>query len=418
MPTTEFARMTRSDHSMRPPTPATTIKYKSPNACNLCHDDKDAKWSDEYVRQWFADDYQKPVLELAALIDEARKSNWKRLDEILAYIAGTNRDEVFASSFIRLLRNCESQKKWPTIIKALEKDPSPLVRGSAAQALDNYVTSESMQPLLKATQDEYRLVRVNAAASLAEVLPEHVDPPYDKSLKAATAEYISAMHSREDDYVSHYNLGNFHMARQDGRAARDSFERAIELRPDFIPPYINVAFVYNALGLNDKAEAAFKKAVELEPKNLPAHLNLGMLLGEMNRPRDAEKTFRKALEIDPNCATAAYNLGVLIAAEKPDESLHWCRKACELQPDNPHYGYTYAFYLCHTGKTQQGIRILQAMVDQKAAYLDAYMLLGATLEQQGKPQEAADVYRRGYQNEHLSQRERQALAIRLQQLSR
>ena len=32
MPTTEFARMRRSDHSMRPPTPATTLVYQSPNA--------------------------------------------------------------------------------------------------------------------------------------------------------------------------------------------------------------------------------------------------------------------------------------------------------------------------------------------------------------------------------------------------
>jgi len=417
MPTTEFARMTRSDHSMRPPTPATTIKYESPNACNLCHDDKDAKWSDDYVRQWHTDDYQKPVLELADLICQARRTNWAQLDEMLAYISSSDNDEVFAASLIRLLRNCQYQKKWPTIIRALEKDPSPLVRGSAAQALDDHITAESMQPLLRATADEYRLVRVNAAASLASIMPEQVDPPHDQHLKAATAEYIDAMRSREDDYVSHYNLGNFHMARQNGRAARDAFETAIRLRPDFIPPHINVAFVYNALGQNDKAEAAFNKAVELDPNNLPAHLNLGMLLGEMNRPRDAENTFRKALEVDPNSATAAYNLGVLIASEKPDESLKWCRKACELQPDNPRYGYTYAFYLCRTGKTQQGVTILRAMVDQKAAHLDAYMLLGATLEQQGKSDEAAEVYRRGSQNEYLSPQDKQILAVKFQQLS-
>ena len=37
MPKTEFARMERTDHSMRPPTPAATIAFHSPNACNLCH---------------------------------------------------------------------------------------------------------------------------------------------------------------------------------------------------------------------------------------------------------------------------------------------------------------------------------------------------------------------------------------------
>ena len=49
MPTTEFARMTRSDHSMLPPAPAATIAFKSPNACNACHTDKDAAWADQQV---------------------------------------------------------------------------------------------------------------------------------------------------------------------------------------------------------------------------------------------------------------------------------------------------------------------------------------------------------------------------------
>ena len=62
MPMTEFARMRRSDHSMLPPTPAATIAYKSPNACNLCHADKNAAWADNLVRAWRPRDYQAPVL--------------------------------------------------------------------------------------------------------------------------------------------------------------------------------------------------------------------------------------------------------------------------------------------------------------------------------------------------------------------
>jgi len=48
MPKTEFARMTRSDHSMRPPTPAATIEFGSPNACNICHTEEDSEWANEY----------------------------------------------------------------------------------------------------------------------------------------------------------------------------------------------------------------------------------------------------------------------------------------------------------------------------------------------------------------------------------
>ena len=86
MPMTAFARMKRSDHSMLPPAPAATIAYQSPNACNLCHADKDAAWADEQVRQWRTRDYQAPVLQRAALVAAARKRDWTKQPEMLAYI--------------------------------------------------------------------------------------------------------------------------------------------------------------------------------------------------------------------------------------------------------------------------------------------------------------------------------------------
>jgi hypothetical protein len=58
--------MDRSDHSMRPPMPAASIAFNSPNACNLCHPDKDGHWADKLVREWRTRDFQAPVLRLGA----------------------------------------------------------------------------------------------------------------------------------------------------------------------------------------------------------------------------------------------------------------------------------------------------------------------------------------------------------------
>ncbi len=73
MPMTRFAAMGRTDHSIRPPTPAATIAFKSPNACNMCHTDHDAAWADQWVRKWYPDGYQAEALRRAELIDLARK---------------------------------------------------------------------------------------------------------------------------------------------------------------------------------------------------------------------------------------------------------------------------------------------------------------------------------------------------------
>jgi len=419
MPTTEFARMTRSDHSMRPPMPAATLKFKSPNACNICHRDKEAAWADDYVRKWHEKDYQLSVLKQASLVDEARRGNWDQLEAILVYISSQGRDEIFATSMLRLLSSCESQAKWPVVIAVLKEDTSPLVQAAAAQALDGYFTAESIRALAKATSDEYRLVRVRAASALSAIGVDQIPSEYQMPIRNATTELLESLSAHPDDYASHYNLGNFHMRLHDEKKALASYQTAIKLRPDFVPPYVNIAFIYNSMGHNDKAEASLSTALAHDPNNGAVHLNLGMLLGEMKRPKDAEKAFRAALMADPNLAAAAYNLGVLLASDRLSESLQWCCRAYLLHPDEGKYGYTYAFYLLQKSAVEQAISVLVDMISRNVPYGDAYALLARIHLQRGQPDKAFEVYSSAYRNTKLTQQEREnfrAIAQRLMQV--
>ena len=214
MPQTEFARMTRSDHSMRPPVPAATIKFKSPNACNICHEDKDAQWADTWVRKWRKRDYQKPVIYVSGLVEDARKRDWSRLKEMLEYITRKDRDEIYATSLMRLLRSNNDLSNLTAILKAA-KDPSPLVRSAAVETLSSMPSMETLQALIKATGDDYRLVRVRAADALsvyqdtiAEMQLEEKDK---RNMARAKKEFISFLLSRPDQWMSHYNMGNFQL---------------------------------------------------------------------------------------------------------------------------------------------------------------------------------------------------------------
>jgi pentatricopeptide repeat protein len=406
MPMTGFARMNRSDHSMRPPMPAATVKFMSPNACNNCHADKDAKWADEYVRQWRDRDYQASILKLGHLVQQARVNDWTNLSDMLKYLRSDNRDEVFAASLIRLMINCESEKKWPVLIKLLKEDSSPLVRASATDALDRYYTPDSIKALLAATRDEYRLVRIRAASSLASLPRNVIEQNIIKDLDKATAELIESHLSHPDDYLSHYNLGNFYMDRGEHQKAISSFSTSNRLRPDSVMPLNNVAFAYNAVGQNEKGVSSLKKALKIEPYNSATNLNLGMLLGEMGRVAEAEKAFRTAFKSDPNSAAAAFNLGVILASDKPGQSLDWCKKAYELQPDDGRYGYTYAFYLYQNGLTEEALEVLEDMVKKGIPFPDVYTLLGAIYLRTGEAEKAAEVYRKASKNNKLSEMDR------------
>jgi tetratricopeptide (TPR) repeat protein len=394
MPMTEFARMHRSDHSMLPPAPAATIAFKSPNACNLCHKDKTPQWADEWARKWRKRDYQAAVLHRARLIDEARKHDWSNLPEMLDYVTSKDRDEIFATSLIRLVQASGDPRVVPALLKAI-KDPSPLMRSAAATALQNVPTEESFRALVEATGDDYRLVRVRAAASLAGYRSLPLTDADKKRVEAAAKELLASILSRPDQWESHYNLGNYHLDRGDFKQAVVSYETALKMEPRGVLAMVNEAMAYARMGENQKAGAALEKALEVAPDNAAANFNMGLLKAEEKDLVAAERHLRAALKTDPQMAQAAYNLSVLLSKDRLDEAVSFCRKAAEIRPDVPRYAFTLAFYQQRKGDLTGAANVLDALITRYPAYADAYVLLGGIYEKQGRRAEAEALYTRG-----------------------
>jgi len=416
MPMTNFAGMNRSDHSMRPPMPSATIRFQSPNACNLCHTKQDASWADKHVRQWHEEDYQKKTLEVAELIDAARKGKWDQIDKMFGYLKSKDRDEIFANSLVRLLGNCSNVKVEPVLVDLLRNDSSPLIRGSAADALQFFLNEKSQVPLLKATQDPCRLVRIRAAAVLAGVPKEQIPESYKQSLLKAIDECKVALTARPDDAFSNYNLGNFYQSQRRFEDAINAFKTSWKLREDFIPAYVNASMAYNAVGRNEQAVESLETAIQHDPNSVAAHLNLALLYGEMNRYADAENAFRRTFKLDPKSAVAAYNIGVLVARNNPDQAVHWCRRAYELNPASSKYGYTLAYYYAQQNRLEDAIEILQPLVDKKTDDPQIYMMLAQVYVQIDNFQKAIEVCRMAAENQSFDQQTRDVFQNYVQQL--
>jgi len=405
MPTTEFARMLRSDHSMRPPSPAATIRFKSPSACNGCHKDKTPKWADQWVRKWRSRDYQAPVLHMAELIDAARKRDWKRLPEMLDAVTDKNRDEVFANALIRLLRACDDERIETSLLAAM-KDPSPLIRSSAAESLGMRPSAAGVQKLVMATGDDYRLVRIRAAQALTGIDGIQLEEPHGANLRKALDEYLASMMSRPDQWSSHYNLGNYYLGRQDYAAAVSSYGTAIRLDPTEVPPYVNLSMAYARKGDNSKADEALRKALTLEPNNAEANFNMGLLKAELNDPSQAEKHLRRALKTDPQMSPAAYNLCVLLGEKRAGEALGFCRQATALQPNDPRYAWTYAYYQNKKGDSKAAARTLEDLLNRQPAFADGYLMLADIRFQKGDRKGAEQVLEKALDVPSLSQGDR------------
>jgi len=400
MPRTVFAKMVRHDHTMLPPTPATTLAYGSPNACNLCHTEEDATWAANWVSKWYGADYQKPYLYRASLIEAARKRNWEKLTEMLDYISGDGHDEIFATSLIRLLENCPDAAKWPVLIKAI-RDPSPLIRASAVTGLAGYSGKDGITAMAAAAGDETRLVRIRAASSLSHHTSAELSPRNKEQVERATEEYEAYLKCGPDQWNSHYNLGNYYVNLGRLEEGLKEFNIATRLQPQIIAPLVNASMIYARLGDSNMAEKKLRNAASIQPDSAIVNFNLGLLLAERGQLEETEKRLKSALEADPQMATAAYNLAVLIAARDPDEAIEWCRRAAELRPDEPKYAYTLAFYLNQTGNSVESQKVLKRLIEIYPQYFEAYALLGDLFIKQGKSTEARAVYERALASESL-----------------
>lgn len=391
MPLTRFGNMNRSDHSMRPPMPAATIKFKSPNACNICHKDKSPEWANKYVLQWKGADYQKETLYIGGLIDDARNAQWGRLNEMLRVIQTNQYGDIFTNSMIRLLNRCEDKKKWPVLISALNLE-SPLSRSSAALGLLGYQTDEAKTALFRAAKDVSRLVRLAAVQSLAP-FPKQMFRAEERELfLKVNSEYEASLISRPDDWSAYYNLGNHYQNMGNSAQALTAYVNSLKVYPEAIMPLINSSILYSVSGDQQKAEFNLRKAISVEPLNVAANLNFGLLMAEMHKMDEAEVAFAKVLSINPKNSTAAYNLSVLVSSRDLNKSCQLSKQAMEAAPEDPKFAYTYAYFLNQNKQQSAAIKVLEKTIFLFPEHLSSVFLLGSIYAENKNTDKALSLY--------------------------
>ena len=299
MPTTRFAAMGRTDHSMLPPTPAATRAFQSPNACNLCHADKDAAWADERVPRVVQARLPAPVLNLAGLLDAARHrqagTSFRLCSPHWTHRRPTRygRHRCSLCSRERPTRRSGPSSSRPSAIRRRWSVP-----GRRQHSPGSYRWKRCPRCLPpRATARDWC---ASGPPSLSRLTPGDSARRPRQGGPRGGRRRVPHSHERPAR-----RLGFTRQSRQLPHGARDfaravnEFETATKLEPRVVGPLVNASLAYSNLNQPDRAEASLRRALAVEPNNASALFNLGLLLAETGRTADAVKSLRAAPPVRP-----------------------------------------------------------------------------------------------------------------------
>jgi superkiller protein 3 len=118
-------------------------------------------------------------------------------------------------------------------------------------------------------------------------------------------------------------------------SAKDNLNKAIELKPDFLPARLALVGIFDREGENDKAIEAMIDARKASPANPNLAFQLGLLYLRQDKLDEAGAQFVQAIQIDKNYANAHYFLGlVLDKKDRKDLAIKEFEKVLELNKGN------------------------------------------------------------------------------------
>lgn len=184
------------------------------------------------------------------------------------------------------------------------------------------------------------------------------------NLKKAREHFEKALEIQPDYAPAQYGLGNTlrEMGRHD--EAIEFLEQALLADPDSAGLCNSLSKSLRERGRLDEAIKSARRSVELDPDQPEFHNDLGIVLAEKKEAPEAIHHFHLALQANPMMTEAYFNLGLLYAnLGRQEEALRCCAQAVRLDPGLARAHGLAGMILLERGRDQLGIEALQSACD-------------------------------------------------------
>jgi Putative Zn-dependent protease, contains TPR repeats len=200
-------------------------------------------------------------------------------------------------------------------------------------------------------------------------------------LEEAIASYRQAIEQNPNFYLSHHNLGEALAKLDRWDEAVTSYDRAIQLNPNSVWSYYNLGEALAKLCRWDEAIASYHRAIELSPDFYTFYTSLGEALCKQGRRPEAATFYCQAAEF-------------LVKQQRWDEAKNCYSQAIKLNPsvkdDYPNLAET----LTKQRQLEVAIATTSKSIDIDPDSAESYCQLGNLLAQQNRRIEAIESYKK------------------------
>jgi tetratricopeptide (TPR) repeat protein len=193
-----------------------------------------------------------------------------------------------------------------------------------------------------------------------------------------------------------YGLGSVYLQQEKAEKARQSFERALQLRanyPGTLPnAWNNLGILAARAGRTDEAVQNFLQALQIDPDHLIALDNLGNAYREKRRWEDAKTVLRRALQLNPEDPEANYSLGMVFA--QLDDTAHayeYLQKALAARPAYPEALNNLGVLYLRTQRPQEAEKSFEESIRVAPAFDQSYVNLARLYALEGDTPKARAV---------------------------
>ncbi|HEY9634318.1 MAG TPA: tetratricopeptide repeat protein [Coleofasciculaceae cyanobacterium] len=180
--------------------------------------------------------------------------------------------------------------------------------------------------------------------------------------------------------------------------ALDSYNRAVELRPEYAEAWNGKGNSLLELKHYKDALNAYDKAIQIQPNYLEAWIGRSNALDRSQRYEEAINSFNTALKIQPNHLESLNGLGnVQIKLQNYSEAIASFDKAVKLQPNYSPTWYKRGLALHHLRQYEEAVKSYDKAVEYKPDSSEAWYQRGNALINLNRYQDAVESYEKAVQ---------------------